>query len=89
MHAAGSGHRVEGQRVAGMGVRLPNGEASGVAVEHIGWTPFRHTFASMLAQAGVPLDKINAWMGNSPQVCRRHYAQFVPRGAHDEGIDKL
>ena len=64
-------------------------EASGVAPEHIGWTPFRHTFASMLAQAGVSLDKISAWMGNSPEVCRRHYAQFVPRGAHDEDIDKL
>ncbi len=57
--------------------------------ERIGWNAFRHTFGSLLAQAGVSLDKITSWMGNTPDVCRRHYAQFVPRDSHDEDIEKL
>jgi hypothetical protein len=57
--------------------------------ERIGWNSFRHTFGSLLAQAGVSLDKICSWMGNTPEVCRRHYAQFVPRGSRDDEIDRL
>jgi len=57
--------------------------------ERVGWNAFRHTFGSLLAQEGVSLDKISAWMGNSPEVCRRHYAQFVPRDRHDEDIERL
>ncbi|MDR1534775.1 MAG: tyrosine-type recombinase/integrase, partial [Planctomycetota bacterium] len=48
-------------------------------LERIGWNPFRHTFGSLLVQGGVSLDKVCAWMGNTPEVCRRHYAQFIPR----------
>jgi integrase len=58
-------------------------------LERIGWNPWRHTFGSLLAQAGVSLDKISAWMGNTPEVCRRHYAQFIPRDRRDGEIDKL
>jgi integrase len=58
-------------------------------LERIGWNSFRHTFGSLLAQSGVSLDKISAWMGNTPEVCRRHYAQFIPRDRRDEEIDKL
>ena len=43
----------------------------------------------VVAKEGVSLDKIAAWMGNSPQICRRHYAQFAPRDRHDEGIERL
>jgi integrase len=57
--------------------------------DRIRWNAFRHTFGSLLAQAGVSLDKISAWMGNSPAVCRRHYAEFVPRDERDEDIDRL
>jgi len=60
-----------------------------VPEERIRWNVFRHTFGSLLAQAGVGLDKISAWMGNSPAVCRRHYAEFVPRDRRDEDIDLL
>ncbi len=35
---------------------------------------FRHTFGSQLAMKGVSLYKISELMGNSPEVCRRHYA---------------
>lgn len=58
-------------------------------LNRIGWNPFRHTFGSLLAQAGVSLDKISSWMGNTPEVCRRHYAQFIPRDRRDNEIDKL
>lgn len=39
---------------------------------------FRHTFGSQLAQKGVSLYKISTLMGNSPEICRRHYAALVP-----------
>ena len=40
------------------------------------WTAlhFRHTFGSQLAQKGVSLYKIAELMGNSPEICRKHYA---------------
>lgn len=41
---------------------------------------FRHTFGSQLAQRGVSLFQISALMGNSPEICRRHYAALVPEG---------
>jgi integrase len=46
------------------------------------WTclDFRHTFGSMLAQRGVSLYKTSAMMGNSPEICRKHYAALI----HDE-----
>ncbi len=46
------------------------------------WTclDYRHTFGSMLAQRGVSLYKISAMMGNSPEICRKHYAALI----HDE-----
>ncbi len=44
---------------------------------------FRHTFGSHLAQKGVSLYKIAELMGNSPDICRRHYAALVPERMHD------
>ena len=67
-----------------LATRCPN-----MPKERIRWNSFRHTFGSLLAQDGVSLDKISAWMGNSPVICRRHYAEFVPRDHHDEDIEKL
>ena len=45
---------------------------------------FRHTFGSHLAQRGVSLYKISQLMGNSPEICRRHYAALVPEAMHNE-----
>jgi integrase len=39
---------------------------------------FRHTFGSQLAMKGETLFKISALMGNSPEICRRHYAALLP-----------
>lgn len=49
------------------------------------WTclDFRHTFGSMLAMKGESLYKINALLGNSPEICRRHYAALVPETMTD------
>lgn len=38
---------------------------------------YRHTFGSQLAQAGVSLLQIATLMGNSPEICRRHYASIT------------
>ncbi|HWB52842.1 MAG TPA: tyrosine-type recombinase/integrase [Tepidisphaeraceae bacterium] len=44
------------------------------------WTnlDFRHTFGSQLAMKGESLYKIATLMGNSPEICRRHYAALLP-----------
>jgi site-specific recombinase XerD len=39
---------------------------------------FRQTFGSLLAMKGESLYKISALMGNSPEICRRHYAMLMP-----------
>ena len=44
---------------------------------------FRHTFGSQLAQKGESIFKISELMGNSPQICRRHYAALVPEAMRD------
>jgi len=50
------------------------------------WTclDYRHTFGSQLAQNGVSLYKIATLMGNSPEICRRHYAALVPENMAEE-----
>jgi len=49
------------------------------------WTclDFRHTFGSQLAMKGESLYKISALMGNSPEICRRHYAALIPEAMVD------
>ncbi|MDA8412675.1 MAG: tyrosine-type recombinase/integrase [Desulfobacteraceae bacterium] len=44
------------------------------------WTclEFRHTFGSQLAMKGESLYKISKIMGNSPEICRKHYAALLP-----------
>jgi integrase len=39
---------------------------------------YRHTFGSQLAMKGESLYKIATLMGNSPEMCRRHYAALTP-----------
>lgn len=38
---------------------------------------YRHTFGSQLAMKGESLYKISELMGNSPEICRRHYAALL------------
>lgn len=44
---------------------------------------YRHTFGSHLAMKGESLYKISAMMGNSPEICRRHYAALIPEAMCD------
>ena len=44
---------------------------------------FRHTFGSHLAQKGESLYKISKLMGNSPEICRKHYAALIPEEMTD------
>lgn len=48
-----------------------------------GCLDFRHTFGSHLAMKGESLFKISELMGNSPEICRRHYAALVPEEMRD------
>lgn len=48
-----------------------------------GCLDFRHTFGSQLAMKGVSLYKISTLMGNSPEICRRHYAALMPDALAD------
>ena len=45
---------------------------------------YRHTFGSHLAQNNVSLYKISELMGNSPEICRKHYAALMPQDMHEE-----
>ena len=44
---------------------------------------FRHTFGSHLAIKGESLYKISELLGNSPDVCRKHYAALIPEQMRD------
>ena len=44
---------------------------------------FRHTFGSHLAMKGESLYKISKIMGNSPQVCQKHYAALMPESLYE------
>ena len=45
---------------------------------------YRHTFGSQLAMKGVSLYKIATLMGNSPEICQRHYATIIPESLETE-----
>lgn len=53
-------------------------EANQMAGLKWGCLDFRHTFGSHLAMKGESLYKISTLMGNSPEICRRHYAALLP-----------
>ena len=48
-----------------------------------GCLDYRHTFGSQLAMKGESLYKISKLMGNSPEICRRHYAAQLPESMVD------
>jgi integrase len=48
-----------------------------------GCLDYRHTFGSHLAMKGESLYKIATLMGNSPEICRRHYATLLPESLQE------
>ncbi len=59
--------------------------AAGNARAGLPWTclDYRHTFGSQLAMKGESLYKISKLMGNSPDICRIHYAALTPETLTD------
>jgi len=55
------------------------------AAKRLDWSnlDYRHTFGSQLAMKGESLYKIATLMGNSPEICRRHYAALMPESLID------
>ncbi len=53
--------------------------------EKLSWScqHYRHTFGSHLAMKGESLYKISELMGNSPEICRRHYARLLDESLVD------
>lgn len=50
----------------------------------------RHTFASELLAAGVPIELVSMWLGHSSSdITRRVYAHFVPKSDHVDLIGRL
>ncbi len=50
-----------------------------------GWHLLRHTFASRLVQAGIPIAKVSAWLGHSDIRTTMVYAHLAP--GHDVDIE--
>lgn len=55
------------------------------AAKKLDWSnlDFRHTFGSHLAMKGESLYKIAKLMGNSPEICRKHYAALLDESLTD------
>jgi len=47
-------------------------------IQKVGWNNMRHTFCTLLAQAGVPPFVIIGWSGHSMKVFMKHYAAHMP-----------
>jgi hypothetical protein len=45
----------------------------------LGCLGFRHSFGTELAMKGESLYKVSGLMGNSPEICRKHYAALIPK----------
>lgn len=54
--------------------------AAAAGVRRLRWHDLRHTFASHLAQAGVPLIQIRDWLGHTSINMTMRYAHLAPRG---------
>ncbi len=54
------------------------------ATQRWGCLDARHTFATWLVRAGVSLFKVSKLLGNSVEICQRHYAHLVSAELRDE-----
>jgi integrase len=65
----GKGHQVRRLADACMGAGI---------VPAVSFHILRHTFASRLVMAGVPMTVIADCLGNSEAICAKHYAHLAP-----------
>jgi integrase len=61
--------------------------AAGVKEKGLAWHKLRHTFASRLAQNGVPLQQIMVWMGHGDYKTVLRYAHMAP--GYSSEIEKI
>jgi integrase len=52
------------------------------------WHDLRHTFATRLLEADVPMEKVQKYLGHKTIAMAQRYAHVV-EGCHDDGLEKL
>jgi integrase len=82
----GLSHLLDGERVfPGMDVhkaaKALRRACRRAGVAEIGWHDLRHSFASQLVCASVPLRQVQVWLGHSTIAMTERYAHLAPGGA--------
>lgn len=60
-----------------------------MTIKQVRWVTahvMRHTFASLLVQAGVSIFKVARWIGDGVEVVEKHYAHLAPQ---DRDIERM
>jgi integrase len=60
-------------------------EDAGLNETHV-FHDLRHTFATMMAAAGVPMRTLQEWMGHRHMITTERYADYAPRATEGEWI---
>jgi integrase len=63
-----------------------NDLVTGQGVRWVTYHVLRHTFASLLVQAGVSIYKVARWMGDGVEVVQAHYGHLAPGDSDIERI---
>lgn len=56
-------------------------------LREVRWHDLRHSFASQLVSAGVPLRQVQEWLGHSTIMMTMRYAHLAPNGAAIKALD--
>ena len=70
-------------------ITVEEGEGRGRAVSRRGFHSLRHTFITLCAQGGVPLDIVREWVGHSSVEITRIYRHYAPNEGHDKILKAL
>jgi integrase len=64
----------------GLAATAAVGSPSPARLREVRWHDLRHSFASQLATAGVPLRQVQDWLGHSTINMTMRYAHLAPGG---------